>query len=255
MRPSMKTALISTGSAVAASAATAAVLLPLGSAFAEPSAPAEDWGRCTGPYVKDITLEEALPYLEEEGYTPAAGPLDGYEITYVPDFAAGEPFDSSWEWEEEGEDWPAESSRVWIDPDALQLETWPDEDGKPAEQYVMWDSGLSVSVQRDDRIKDVDSYLEEFHGITPEEYSEGQDVRELESGQGYYTGSDALWVPEPGVALTLSLWDPAWEGEDFPEEYFEEGAYEEEWDLEEMPVEPTGDHEEVRKIVEGIVPA
>lgn len=266
MRPSIKTALAATGSAVAASAVTAAVLLPLGSAFAGPTAPTEDWGECAGPYIKDITLEEALPHLEAEGYTRAQGPLDGYEVTYVPEFAAGEPFDSVWEeeaWEGEAIDWPAEQSRVWIDPDTLQLETWPSEDGEPVEQAAMWESALSVSVQRDDRIQDVESYLEVFFESNVEEYFAGQDFRELESGQGYYTGEDALWVPEPGVVVTVFLWDESWEGEYYEDEYYEYYEDEELLDeelldeeaLEEEPLEPVGDHDEVLKIVEGIVPA
>ncbi|MFL1382286.1 MULTISPECIES: hypothetical protein [unclassified Nocardiopsis] len=248
MRPSIKTALAATGSAVAASAVTAAVLLPLGSAFADPTTPTEDWGECTGPYIKDITLEEALPYLEAEGHTPAQGPLDGYDVTYVPEFAAGEPFDSLWE--DETGDWPAEHSRDWIDPDTVQLETWPGEDGEPVEQYAIWDSALSVSVQRDDRIQDVESYLEEFLDSTVEDYFAGQDVRELESGQGYYTGEDALWVPEPGVVVTVFLWDESWEGEYYDEEY-----HEDEEEYYEESLEPVGDHDEVLKIVEGVVPA
>ncbi|MDE3720428.1 hypothetical protein PWG71_03445 [Nocardiopsis sp. N85] len=235
MRSSTRTLLTATGSAMAASAVTAAVLLPLSGAFADPVDPPRDWGECTGPYVKGITLEEALPYLEAEGYTPAEGPLDGFEIGYVPEFAGGEPFDSVWEDDEE--EWPLETSRVWIDPDGIELETWPDQNGDPADRFALWGGGLTVSVQRDDRVEDVESYLTEFQDVTVEEYFEGQDVRELESGTGFYTDTDALWVPEPGVVLTVFLWAPEWD-EEYSEEY----------------VEPVGDHDEVLKVVEGITP-
>jgi hypothetical protein len=110
-----------------------------------------------------------------------------------------------------------------------------------------------VSVQRDDRIQDVESYLEEFLDSSVEDYFADQDVRELESGQGYYTGEDALWVPEPGVVVTVFLWDDSWYGEEYEEEYHE--YYEDGEMIEEESLEPVGDHDEVLKIVEGVVPA
>jgi hypothetical protein len=240
------TLLTGVGSALVASAATAAVLLPM-SAFADNTEPTEDYGRCTGPYTRTISLEEAGPHLAEEGTVPADGPLDGYDIGYVPEIVDGTPYDTVWdedETEEDGEVWPATAERSWL-PDEIELETWLDDDGEVEEQYAYGESPLHVTVERSAAFTDAAAYIEEYYDSTVEEYFEGEDVRELDGGEGYYTGLEAIWVPEPGVVVTVSYWPEADEEDD------EEDATEEDWDEESMP---EGDPDEVLRIVEGITP-
>jgi hypothetical protein len=234
------TLLTGVGSALVASAATAAVLLPM-SAFADNTEPTEDYGRCTGPYTRTISLEEAGPYLAEEGTVPADGPLDGYEIGYVPEAADGAPHDTVYEAEE---GWPGSVSRTWL-PDEVELETWLDEDGEVEEQFAYGDGPLTVIVERSEDYTDAAAYIEEYHDMAVEEYFESEDVRELEDGEGYYTGTEAIWAPESGVIVTVYYWP---EG---AEEYVDE-TYVDEEDWEEMPA---GDHDEVLRVVEGITPA
>ncbi|WP_017586523.1 hypothetical protein [Nocardiopsis ganjiahuensis] len=236
-----RTALVGLGSAIVASAATAAILLPMGAFADSADDPAKDWGECSGPRTKTISLEEALPYLAEEDTFPAEGDLDGYEVGYVPESADGTPFDTSWEAEE---DIPASTSRSWLS-DEAELETWLDENGEIEEQYAYADGPLSVTVERDEDFTDVDAYFELYYESTPEEYFEGENVQDLPFGGGYYTGIEAIWSPEPGVVLSVHLWNE----EEFVEpDGAEDEAIDEEW-------YPEGDPEEVLRIAEGITPA
>ncbi|RKS08833.1 hypothetical protein DFP74_4555 [Nocardiopsis sp. Huas11] len=232
------TLLASAGSAMVASAATAAILLPMNAFADDTDQSTDDYGQCSGPYSRTIGLEEAGPYLEAEGTVPADGPLDGYDIGYVPDIVDGSPYDTAWE--EDGEDWPASVSRSWL-PDEVELETWLDGDGEVEEQYAYGDGPLTVTVERSQDYTDADAYIEQYYEVTVEEYFEGEDVRELDAGEGYYTGLEAVWVPEPGVVVTVGFWPES--GQEWEEEGWEEETFDE------------GDPDEVLRIVEGITPS
>ncbi|MFL1432101.1 MULTISPECIES: hypothetical protein [unclassified Nocardiopsis] len=236
MHPSIKYLLAASGAAVAAGAVTAAVLLPLGAAPAPlngaltgSAAATEDWGECAASRVEDITREEALAYLEIEGYAPAQGPLDGFEFGYLPEYVTGEPFDAAWD--DGVEATGAEMNRTWFTEDGFQAETWSE--GSRDDSMLLAEETMSVYVTRSEAFTDLDSYFEVYGSSDRADFLGDGETREFDSGAGVYTGAVAIWIPEPGVAVVVNLSDPDWVGEG--EEHF-----------------PAGDPEEMLRVLEGI---
>lgn len=231
-----RTIVAAVSGAAVSGVATAAVLLPLSGAFADTTGTSDDRGECV-TYRKTIPRAEAEDLLREEGLVPADGALDGYEIGYVPDYVGDAAYDLDEElWfgdefdveEDEEESSDTMVTRYWIgdEVDVFTDTSWGEE-----EQWVDWGGPLYVDVARSEQYTDIDALLEEYGGY--DDYFEGEEVHELPDGVGYYTGYEALMVPEPGVAITLWL-EPEDENDEFPD---------------------GGSVDEVRAIVDGIEPA
>lgn len=197
-----------------------------------------------------MTLEEAAPFLQAQGYLPAQGDLSGYEIGYLPDAVEGTPYDqdvNAWlvrdlgvEEEEAALPYDEEVERSWL-PDTVDVDHLVDDDGNVLpEREVFTPSDLYVKVMRDESLTDVDSYLDsdEEGGITLEEALPGGDIQELPDGSGYYNGAGAVFVPEAGVVIEVLYMDD---------------AVMEEW-LENADGVVEGYPDEVLLIVEGIEP-
>ncbi|XKK39065.1 hypothetical protein HFP72_32415 [Nocardiopsis sp. ARC36] len=196
-----------------------------------------------------MSLEEAAPFLEAQGYLPAEGDLSGYEIGYLPDGVEGTPYDhdvNAWmSRQQQGQEEVVlpdaeEVERSWL-PDAVDVDHLVDDDGRVLpEREVFAPSDVYVTVHRHADFTDVDAYLEPDAGggTTLEEVLPGGGVRELPDGTGHYNGAGALFSPEPGVVVEVSYMDDT-----VMDEFMEDpdGAVE-------------GYPEEVLLIVEGIVP-
>ena len=160
-----------------------------------------------------MSLEEAAPFLEAQGYLPAEGDLSGYEIGYLPDGVEGTAYDhdvNAW-YSQEGFVVPdvEEVERSWL-PDTVDVDHLVDDDGRVLpEREVFAPSDVYVRVYRHASFTDVDSYLEPESegGTTLEEALPGGGVRELPDGTGHYNGAGALFVPEPGVVVQVSYMD------------------------------------------------
>lgn len=231
-----KTVIAAVAGGAISAAATAAILVPLGAAAADTEDDAS--GECVTSR-EAIALADAADPLAEEGYTPAEGDLDGYEIGYVPGYVDGTPYDVHVEGEADSVD-PDEDmedgeesdenylSRDWLPDEVYRYtENWEEE----TEEWVDFDSQLTVTVERSEDYTDIDAVLEEGGGS--DDYFEGEDVQELPDGDGYYTGYEAVWVPESGVLVTVWL-GPEGEDDEWPD---------------------GGSPEEIQAIVDGIQPA
>ncbi|WP_017580810.1 hypothetical protein [Nocardiopsis valliformis] len=163
-----------------------------------------------------MTLEEAAPYLEAQGYFPAEGDLSGYEITYLPDAVEGAPYDhdaNAWLIQELGEGaalpYDEEIERSWL-PDIIDVDHLVDDDGRVlAAREAFTPSDVSVTVLRQEDFTGVDAYLdpEAEDGTALEEALPGGGIQELPDGTGYYNGAGALFVPEPGVVIEVLYMD------------------------------------------------
>ncbi|MEU0489006.1 hypothetical protein ACOQFV_23010 [Nocardiopsis changdeensis] len=191
---------------------------------------------------EDMSLEEAAPFLEAQGYLPAEGDLNGYEIGHLPDDVTGTPYDLDHTAlaERDGHVVPDthEVERSWL-ADTIQVDHLVDDFGEVmAEREAVAVSSLYVSVMRRDDFTDIDAYYEATGTVLEEEFHDSP-ARELPDGDGHYNGSTAIFSPEPGVVVHLSYVDDAYWAE-----------VEESDDL-----TAEGDPEEVLRIVEGITPA
>ncbi|OLT30690.1 hypothetical protein BJF83_24650 [Nocardiopsis sp. CNR-923] len=167
-----------------------------------------------------------------QGYATADGSLDGFEFGYLPEFVTGEPFDAVWESSVEGVG--PDANRTWIPEDGLWRETSPEEADGPS---VLWGEAMRVYVTRSDHFTDLDAYFEAHENAEPADHLGEGEIREFASGEGLYTGTYAVWIPEPGVAVVVNLSDPALEED--PE------------DEDEAPA-PAGGPEEMLRVLEGI---
>jgi hypothetical protein len=191
---------------------------------------------------EDLSLEEAAPFLEAQGYFPAAGDLNGYTIGYMPDDVGGTPYDLDHTAlaAAEGQVVPDlhEVERSWL-ADTVQVDYLVDDhDQVMSEREAVAVSDLYVSVMRRDDLTDIDAYYE-LIGYTLEEEFHDSPARELPDGDGHYNGSTAIFSPEPGVVVQVSYVDDA---------YWEEVEASDDLTAE-------GDPDEVLRIVEGITPA
>ncbi|QUX28184.1 hypothetical protein KGD83_23460 [Nocardiopsis akebiae] len=191
---------------------------------------------------EDLSLQEAAPFLEAQGYFPAEGDLNGYEVGHLPDDVGGTPYDL--------DHTALAAARGHVVPDLHEVErSWladtvqvdyliDDNDQVMPEREAVAVSALYVSVMRRDDLADADAYYE-LLGSTLEEEFPDSPARELPGGDGHYNGSTAVFCPEPGVIVWLSYVDDAY------------------WEEVEASEDPTaeGDPEEVLRIVEGITPA
>ncbi|MDA2812808.1 hypothetical protein O4J56_19340 [Nocardiopsis sp. RSe5-2] len=235
------TVLAAAGGAAVSAVATGAVLLPLGGAFADGGD--GDPGECTSR-TRTLPVAEAGDALETQGLTPAEGPIDGYEVGHVPDRVGDHPhdMDPGWydgfdaEYYDEGDEVPEDagapedytsSMRVWLH-DEVEVVTDLYDGGE--ETYADWDSDMEVQIDRSAEFTDADAYFSAMD--LPKDDWFMEPAEELPDGGGYYSGSEAVFVPEPGVAVVVTLW---------PEGYSDSGDE-----------EPQGDPEEVLKVVEGI---
>ncbi len=188
---------------------------------------------------EQLTLEEAAPFLESQGYTPAAGDLNGYEVGYLPEDVEGAPYDldHSALASARGQVVPDlhEVERSWLD-ETIQVDYLVDDSGEVmSEREAVADSSLYVSVMRRDDFTDIDTYHEALGTEMEKEFSESP-AAELPDGNGHYNGSTAIFSPESGVVVHIHYVD-----EDFWEELHES---------EDLTAE--GDPDEVLRIVEGI---
>jgi hypothetical protein len=191
---------------------------------------------------EDLSLEEAAPFLEAQGYVPAAGDLNGYTIGHMPDDVGGTPYDLDHTAlaAAEGHVVPDlhEVERSWL-ADTVQVDYLVDDhDQVMSEREAVAVSDLYVSVMRRDDLTDIDAYYE-LIGYTLEEEFPDSPARELPDGDGHYNGSTAIFSPEPGVVVHVSYVDDA---------YWEEVEASDDLTAE-------GDPDEVLRIVEGITPA
>jgi hypothetical protein len=187
-----------------------------------------------------MSLEEADRFLSAQGYWPAEGELNGYEVGYLPDDVEGTPYDLDYTAlaAAEGQIVPDlhEVERSWLD-DTIQVDYLVDDFGEVmAEREAVAVSSLYVSVMRRDDFTDVDTYYEVL-GLEMEKEFHDSPVRELPDGSGHYNGSTAVFSPEPGVVVQVSYVD---------DEY---------WAQVDEDLTAEGDPEEVLRIVEGIAPA
>ena len=196
-----------------------------------------------------MTLEEAAPFLEAQGYFPAEGDLSGYEIGYLPDGVEGTPYDhdfNAWMAQDEDVDEDLlpdveEVERSWL-ADTVDVDHLVDDSGEVLpEREVYTPSDVYVTVHRYEGFTDVDSYLdpEAEGGTTLEEALPGGGIEELPDGTGHYNGAGALFVPEPGVVIEV---------------FYMDDAVMDEW-LESPDGDVEGHPDEVLLIVEGIEPA
>lgn len=242
MAVNRSTVLAAAGGAAVSAVATSAVLLPLGGAFADGSG-SGGRGECTS-YTRTLPVAEAEDALEAQGLTPAEGPIDGYEVGHVPERVGDHPHDMDPDWYDgfdaeyydEGGEVPAEagapgdygsSLRVWLH-DEVEVVTDLYDGGE--ETSTDWDSDMEVQIDRSAEFTDADSYFSALD--LPKDDWFMEPAEELPDGRGYDSGSEAVFVPEPGVAVVVTLW---------PEGYSDSDDE-----------EPQGDPEEMLKVVEGI---
>ncbi|WP_306366660.1 hypothetical protein [Nocardiopsis sp. CC223A] len=191
---------------------------------------------------ENLSLEEAAPFLEAQGYLPAEGDLNGYEIGYMPDDVEGTPYDLDYTAlaAAEGQVVPDlhEVERSWL-ADTIQVDHLVDDFGEVLpEREAVAVSSLYVSVMRRDDFTDIDTY-HELMGTEMEAEFHDSPARELPDGNGHYNGSTAIFSPESGVVVRVDYVDDAyWAEMDESDDLTAEG-----------------DPEEVLRIVEGITPA
>lgn len=177
-----------------------------------------------------MTLEEAAPFLEEQGYLPAEDDLNGYEIGHLPDGVEGTPYDLDHTALAEGEGHVLpdlhEVERSWL-ADTVEVEHLVDDfDNVLAEREAVAVSSLYVSVMRRDDFTDIDTFYE-VTGTDPEEEFHDSPARELPEGNGHYNGSTAIFSPEPGVVIRVDYvdddyWEKTGRGDDLVEADYEE---------------------------------
>ncbi|MFL1380395.1 hypothetical protein [Nocardiopsis protaetiae] len=189
-----------------------------------------------------MSLEEAAPFLQAQGYLPAEGDLNGYEVGHLPDDVAGTPYDLDYTALAAAEGHIApdlhEVERSWL-ADTIEVDYLVDDFGEVLpEREAVAVSSLYVSVMRRDDFTDIDTYYEVMEIEREKEFHDSP-ARELPDGNGHYNGSTAIFSPEPGVVVHLSYVDDAY------------------WAQVEQSEDLTaeGDPEEVLRIVEGITPA
>ncbi|WP_017623590.1 hypothetical protein [Nocardiopsis chromatogenes] len=173
---------------------------------------------------------------------PADGPLDGDTVGRDPDRVGDRPYDMDparydgfdAEYDDEGGELPEDvgapedygsTLRVWLH-DEVEIAT--DLYDGAEETYTDWDSDMEIRIDRSEAF--TDAYFSALDPPRDDRFMEPPE--ELPGGDGYYSGSEAVFVPEPGVAVVVALW---------PEGYAECGDE-----------EPHGGPEEVPDAVEGI---
>ncbi len=191
---------------------------------------------------EEMSLEEAAPFLEAQGYAPAGDDLGGYTVGHLPDDVAGTPYDQDSTALARAQDQVVpdlhEVERSWL-ADTVQVDHLVDDDGRVmSEREAVAVSDLYVSVMRRDDLTDMDAYYEVMGVDLDEEFSDAP-ARELPDGDGHYNGSTALFSPEPGVVVRVM--------------YVDDAYWEELYATDDLTAE--GDPEEVLRIVEGITPA
>ncbi|MBR8742731.1 hypothetical protein [Nocardiopsis sp. MG754419] len=191
---------------------------------------------------EQLSLEEAAPYLEAQGYLPAEGDLNGYEVGHLPEDVEGTAYDLDHTALADAEGHVApdlhEVERSWLD-DGIEVDYLVDDFGEVmSEREAIAVSSLYVSVMRRDDFTDIETFHEVMETEMEKEFHDSP-ARELPNGGGHYNGSTAIFSPEPGVVVHIHYVDDAyWAQVEASEDLTAEG-----------------DPEEVLRIVEGITPA